>query len=122
MVALSLFYKRSWDAEDPVVDAEHLPLDLQREQLSFFGASLDLELENGLGGSIGYLDLGRWREGDYKPFDETRKTFISSCRYRFVGNAYAELRYERIESESNESGSLLDSQTNLYSFYLTASF
>ncbi len=121
-VALSLFYKRARDAEDQVIDAEEQPLDPQREQLSFFGASIDLELESGLGGSMGYLDLGRWRDGDYKPLDETRKTFIASCRYRFVSNAYAEIRYERIESESNESGDILDSETNLYSFYLTAGF
>ena len=121
-VALSLFYRRARDTEDPVVDSEHDLLDPRREQTSFFGASVDLELENGLGGSMGYLDLGRWREGDYKPLDETRKTFIASCRYRFVGSAYAEIRYERTESESNENGELLDSQTNLYSFYLTAGF
>ena len=121
-VALSLFYRRARDTEDPVVDSGHDLLDPRREQTSFFGASVDLELENGLGGSMGYLDLGRWREGDYKPLDETRKTFIASCRYRFVGSAYAEIRYERTESESNENGELLDSQTNLYSFYLTAGF
>jgi peroxiredoxin len=121
-VALSLFYKRARDTENPAFDVEHSFLDPRREQFSFFGASIDLELEGGLGGSMGYLDLGRWREGDYKPFDETRKTFIASCRYRLVSNAYAEIRYERIEAESNESGALLDSQTNLYSFYLTAAF
>jgi len=121
-VALSLFYKRARDTEDPVVAHEDSLSYPQREQLSFFGVSLDLELESGLGGSIGYLDLGRWRGGDYKPLDETRKTFVTSCRYRFVGNAYAELRYERIESERNEGGLLLDSETNLYSFYLTGRF
>jgi peroxiredoxin len=121
-VALSLFYKRARDTEDPVIAHQDSLSDQQREQLSFFGVSLDLELESGLGGSIGYLDLGRWRGGDYKPLDETRKTFVSSCRYRFVGNAYAELRYERIESERSEGGLMLDSETNLYSFYLTGRF
>jgi peroxiredoxin len=121
-VALSLFYKRTRDTEDSVVAHEDSLSDARREQLSFFGVSLDLELESGLGGSIGYLDLGRWRGGDYKPLDETRKTFVTSCRYRFVANAYAELRYERIASESNESGLPLDSETDLYSFYLTGRF
>ena len=120
--ALSLFYKRARDTEEPPVDGADPPSTAGREQIAFFGASIDLELESGLGGSIGYIDMGRWRTGDYEPFDETRKTLVSSCRYRFVGNAYAELRYERIKSESNESGVPLDSETSLYSFYLTASF
>jgi len=120
--ALSLFYKRIRETEDPVVDGEDPPIDPQREYFSFFGASIDLELEIGLGGSIGYLDLGRWREGGFEPLDETRKTFISSCRYRFVGNAYAEIRYERTASERIEGGLEHDSETNLYSFYLTGRF
>jgi peroxiredoxin len=121
-VALSFFYKRARDTEEPSVTGVDPPSDARREQFSFFGVSIDLELESGIGGSMGYLDLGRWRGGDYKPVDETRKTFISSCRYRFVGNAYAELRYERIESERIEGGVPFDSETNLYSFYLTARF
>ena len=121
-VALSFFYKRARDTEDPSAAGADPFLDARREQISLFGASIDLEFESGVGGSIGYIDNGRWRTGDLEPFDETRKTFISSFRFRFVSNAYAELRYERIESESNESGLPLDSETNLYSFYLMADF
>ena len=120
--ALSFFYKRSRETEDPIPAGDDPVIDPQREQLSLFGASIDAEWPNGLGVSLGYIDAGRWRTGDYEPFDETRKTYVGSFRYRLVSNAYVELRSERIESERNEGGRLLDSETSLYSLYLTATF
>lgn len=121
-VALSFFYKRARDTEEPEADLADPPSDAEREQLSLFGASADFELPSGVGGSVGYIDSGRWRTGAYESFDSTRKTYVASVRYRFVSNAYMELRSERIDSESNESGMPLDSETNIYSFYITGSF
>jgi hypothetical protein len=120
--ALSLFYKRARDTEEPEADDAVPPAGAEREQLSLFGASADFELPGGWGWSLGYIDSGRWRTGDYEPFDSTRKTFVGSVRYHFVRNAYLELRSERIESKSNESGQPLDSETNLYSLFIMGSF
>jgi peroxiredoxin len=113
--AVSVFYKRSRELE-VYADGE------EKEQLSLFGLSLDLEHESGYGGYLGYLDRGSWRTGESRPFDAWRRAYSGGLRYRLERSAYIELRYERVETSNNESGEPLESETNLFGLYLKAEF
>lgn len=113
--AVSVFYKRAREIDTYLEDR-------QKEQLSLFGLSLDLEHESGFGGYLGYLDRGSWRTGDSGSFDATRRVFSTGLRYRFETNAYLELRYERVDTSNNETGDKLESETDLYGLYLKAEF
>ena len=113
--AVSVFYKRAREIDTYIEDS-------QKEQLSLFGLSLDLEHESGFGGYLGYLDRGSWRTGDSGSFDATRRAFSTGLRYRFETNAYLELRYERVDTSNNETGDKLESETDLYGLYLKAEF
>jgi hypothetical protein len=113
--AVSVFYKRAREIDSYVQDGE-------KEQLSLFGLSLDLELESGFGGYIGYFDRGSWRTGEMDRFDAVRQAFSAGVRYRFETSAYCELRYERVDTSSDETGISLESETDLFALYLKAEF
>ncbi len=112
---VSLFYKRLWEIETGSPDAE-------KEKASVFGASVDVDLKSGLGGGIGWLDRGTWREGDLMGFDEVRRAIVLSARYRFDKLTYMQLQYQFINHDKTVSGGNLDSETAIYSAYFAAIF
>lgn len=111
----SVFYKRlrEMNTIDPEAD---------REKSSFIGASIDAELSNGLGGSLGWLDNGVWRKGRIEAFDEVRRALVVVARYRFDKNSSLQLMYQRIDGSIERQNIEDDSLTNLYSVYLSARF
>jgi hypothetical protein len=120
----SVFYKRLREIEQAESDAE-------KGKSSFFGASLDAELPNGLGGSIGWLDNGLWRKGSSNPsiaqpfdesFDEVRQAVIAGVRYRFNKNSTIQIQYQRIDGSIKRGNIEDEALTNLYSIYLSARF
>jgi peroxiredoxin len=119
--AFSLFYKRLYEIEPPAENCE-------KQNNSVFGASLDMDLPSGVGGSIGWMDEGSWRDGNQLPVDDTRKSLFVGGRWRFVRNTHVELQYQRVETESSvtvqPTGDTLDlqGQTNLYSVYFRTEF
>jgi hypothetical protein len=119
--ALSLFYKRLYEIEPPAENCE-------KQKNSVFGASLDMDLPSGTGGSIGWMDEGAWRTGSQYPVDDTRKSLFVGGRWRFLKNTHAELQYQRVETDSRvtvqPSGAVLDlsGETNLYSVYFRTEF
>jgi hypothetical protein len=115
LLVASVFYKRLRELEASVPDAE-------KEKTSFFGVSLDAELSNGLGGSIGWLDSGLWRKGAIEPVDEVRKALIAGARYRFDKNSSLQIQYQRIDGAIKRHNFEDDALTNLYSIYLHARF
>jgi hypothetical protein len=113
--AVSVFYKRLREIELPSPDAE-------AEQTSYFGAAFDVDLENGAGASIGWLDKGTWRDGAVLPVDQYRRVLAVNTRYRFGKNTYAQLEYQRVMSGETEDAEELESTANLYSVYFTTIF
>lgn len=113
--ALSVFYRRAREIKPPDGGME-------REQVSLLGASFDLDLQSGIGGSIGYLDRGSRRTGEIEDFDASRRAAVATLRYLFVRQASIELRYERIETKSDVTGNTLESEANLYSLSVSAQF
>lgn len=112
---LSLFYKRFRGIDPSYAGAE-------REEGSFFGASLDAELAGGIGCSLGWLDRGSWRAGEIEPFDMTRRALAVGVRYSYDRNSILQLSYERVErGESSPSGNL-DSRSDIFSAYLRVLF
>jgi peroxiredoxin len=102
-VVVSVFYKRTRQVKAPEADVE-------KEQISFFGAS------------VGYLNKENWRKGELDVFNAARRAIVISLRYLLMRSASVELRHERIESESDPGGILLESETKLYNLYITARF
>jgi hypothetical protein len=114
-VVVSLFYKRLRETE-----ASYSGADKERE--SYFGVSLDAELENGLGGSIGWLDTGTWRGGTVRPLDDVRKALVVDARYRFDTVSTIQLQYQRLERTITSRGIALESGADLYSVYTSVRF
>ncbi|MFH1754375.1 MAG: TlpA disulfide reductase family protein [Candidatus Latescibacterota bacterium] len=111
----SFFYKRLREIDPPQPEAG-------KEKISFFGASLDVELAGGVGGSAGWLDNGTWRTGVVDPVNETRKAMIVEARYRFDKGSALQLQYQRIDGTIERQHTEDHTLTNLYSIYLTAQF
>ena len=92
--------------------------------------SMDLELPVGIGGSVGWMDDGTWRTGEFDPLDKSRKSLYLGGRWRFRKTTYIELQYQRVDTESRltvDKGQQqelipLEGYTNLYSVYFRASF
>ena len=114
-LVISLFYKRLRELEAPIDGAE-------KENDSFLGASLDLELPSGWGGSVGWLDNGRWRKGSIAYIDQFRRALVISANYRFGKNSSVQAQYQRVDGEIRRIGYKDDSLTHLYSLYFTAYF
>jgi peroxiredoxin len=114
-VVASVFYRRTSEIEPPEEGVE-------KERISLFGASLDLDFTGGLGGSVGFIDKESRRDGGLEAFDAARRAIVMSIRYLFLQSASLEIRHERIDSESDATGILLESETKLYGLYLSARF
>lgn len=117
--AISLFYK----------DLEAIEFVGGTERMTLLGASFDVDLDNGIGGSIGWLDRGNWTEDNVAaPRDVTRRAMTGSLRYRFGRNTYIQAQYQRVESSGYETvpdieGTRdIDTLTHLYSVYVLANF
>ncbi|NIM20549.1 MAG: redoxin domain-containing protein [Candidatus Latescibacteria bacterium] len=115
VAVVSLFYKRLRELEVLVTGAD-------REKASLLGASIDVELPNGLGGGVGWLDHGKWRKGSVSPFDEVRKALVVTTRYGLNKNSSVQLQYQRIDGRITWSDQDSESLTNLFSVYLTGRF
>ncbi|MDD3642268.1 MAG: TlpA disulfide reductase family protein [Candidatus Krumholzibacteria bacterium] len=111
--ALSLFYKRLREIDVPEPGAE-------RGELSFAGATFDIDHPAGPGGSISWLDRGEWRGGDMLGRDESRRTLTASVRHRFGRFAWIEAMYQRTDAEDALHGPT--SRTDIFSVYLRAEF
>jgi hypothetical protein len=114
-VFASFFYKRLRETETPHPMAE-------KEQESYFGASLDAELRSGLGGSVGWLDTGTWRKGAYQPIDDVRKALVVGARYRFDRMTTVQIQYQWLERTRVERRIESQSTAGLYSVYLSTRF
>lgn len=114
-VVASVFYKRLRETETPHPAAE-------KEQESDLGVSLDAEFRNGLGGSLGWLDSGMWRQGAYQPTDDVRKAFVAGARYRFDKTTTIELQYQWLKNKSVARRIENESTANVYSVYMSARF
>lgn len=112
--AVSLFYKRLRELREPP--------GLERAQESFLGMSADIDLRNGAGGSIGWLDRGEWRSGPAGGFDTKRTAVIVTGRYRLEKNTVLQAQYQRVVSENAIEGYETESLANLYTLYLTSRF
>jgi len=111
----SVFYKRLREisAIDPAAD---------KETTTFIGASIDAELSNGLGGTVGWLDNRIRRKGSIETLDEKRRALVIGARYRLDKNNSLQLQYQRIDGSIDRSNYEDDSLANLYSVYLHARF
>jgi hypothetical protein len=115
----SVFYKslREMDTIEPGAN---------KEETSFVGVSIDAELSNGLGGSLGWLDNSIWRRGSSEPpveqYDVVRKALVVGARYSFDKNSSLQLQYQRIDGSRKRGGLEDDALTNLFSVYLSARF
>jgi hypothetical protein len=113
--AVSVFYKRLREIELGVPAGE-------KEQMSFFGASYDLDMPSGWGGSIGMLDRGDWRGGTTQPHDDYRRALVAICRHRFTKSAYIELDYQYIEARIQNEFMEEKSFSNIFGVYLSARY
>ncbi len=113
--ALSIFYKRLRETgpEGP---------GFQKQESSAAGVSIDVDLDNGLGAGLAYIDEGNWRDGETGRFDATRRSFTAGCRYRFDRVSYIHGQYQRIDNSGDSSGAELESVTEMFSVYLGAVF
>jgi len=113
--ALSIFYKRLRETgpEGP---------GLEKRDWSVLGASIDVDFENGLGGGLAYIDEGSWRDGDAARFDAARKSLTAGARFRFNRASYIQGQYQRIDNSDDSSGSMLESETEMFSVYIGAIF
>ena len=109
--ALSLFWKRLESHADTSWP----------DEVSFFGAAADVDLESGLGGGIGWLDRGSWNDDPGAGYDESRTALTASVRYRFDRMTSVQAQYQRIEYETDVPD-FLDAVTSLFSFYLVSRF
>jgi peroxiredoxin len=112
--AASIFYKRLRELRESAGSS--------REQESFFGASIDVDLENGAGGSIGWLDRGEWREGTSLRFDNSRRAFVLTGRYRVANGTLFQAQYQRVATRETDGDGEKESLANLYTVYLTSQF
>jgi len=112
--AVSVFYKRLREVEARYAEAE-------KERISMFGASYDLDLSNGVGCGIGWIDRGVWRDGTVEREDQSRRTMTLSARYRFTNNTLAQAQYQRVMTEGG-GGVSEESHADLYSLYFTTVF
>lgn len=111
---ISLFYKR--------LRALKTVSGLEREQESFLGVSVDAELPSNIGGGIGWLDQGKWRDGGPFGYDDSRTALVLTGRYRIEKNTVLQAQYQRVESEHSIAGFESESLANLYSLYLSSRF
>ncbi len=109
------FYKRLRELQTPAPQAE-------KANGSFIGASVDAQLQSGWGGSVGWLDTGHWRTGDFEPVDEQRRAVIIEARYAFDRGSSLQAQFQRIENSTVDGGAEEKSLSNLYSLYLSARF
>jgi hypothetical protein len=113
--AFAVFYKRLREVELGAPGGE-------REQMSFFGASYDLDMPSGWGGSIGVLDRGDWRTGTVQPHDDYRRALVAIGRYRFTKSAYVEADYQYVETRAQNEFVEEKSFSNIYGLYFSALF
>lgn len=111
--AVSLFYRRLREVELGVAEGE-------REHTSFFGASYDLELPSGWGGSVGWLDRGDWREGTVLPHDAYRRALVLIGRYRFNKSTYLEIDYQRVRTRETSEIREDESSADIFGVYFSA--
>ena len=113
--AVSIFYKRQREVEPGVPEGE-------KEQMSFFGASYDLDMPSGWGGSVGWLDRGNWRPGTVLPHDDYRRALVAIGRYRFTKSAYIEIDYQYIETRVKNEFMDEMSFSNIFGLYFSARY
>ncbi len=111
VVAATFFYKKLREIE--VLDPE-----TEKEKDSFLGASLDIELPNGFGGTLGWLDNGTWRGGENAWLDDVRKVLVLGAQYRFDKSSSIQLQYQRITGSIKHENIDDNSLTNLFSVYI----
>jgi hypothetical protein len=115
IVALSLFYKRLREVEIAYVDAE-------RRRFSLWGATVDMDLPNGFGCSLGYIDRGRWRGGNVHFLDEYRRSFSVTTRFLFRRSTYVQAQYQYIRNSVSFGGEPDVSNSSLYSLYFSTEY
>jgi len=115
IAVVSLFYKQLKEIDAYQAGAE-------REEESLFGASLDIEMPGGWGGSIGWMKDDSWHNNSPIKNDEIRKTFVAGAGYRFTKVSSARIEYQRIDGTTWYGASKQEYLTNLYSVYITARF
>lgn len=116
--SFSLFYKRLREDEVSTLETDGA----KKADYSYFGASFDVELSNGVGGTLGWLDNGAWRTGDVEPFDEVREALVLGARYRFDKRSILQVQYQRIDGETRDDNIKDASLANLYSVYINTHF
>ncbi|MBI4721088.1 MAG: TlpA family protein disulfide reductase [Chitinivibrionia bacterium] len=112
--AVSFFYKRLRELKAAA--------GVEREYESIAGVSVDMDLPNGAGGSIGWMDRGAWRKGAIDSFDDSRWALGLAGRYRFTKTALLELHYQRVATTVWHGGDERESLANLYSLSMSSSF
>lgn len=112
--AVSIFYKRLREIGEPA--------GLEKGQDSFLGLSVDTDLPNGIGGGIGWLDQGAWRDGAVQNYDNTRTALVLTGRYRLEKNTIFQAQYQRVVSDNSIAGYETESLANLFSLYLSSRF
>lgn len=112
--AVSVFYKRLRELKAAA--------GVEREQESIAGVSIDTDLPNGIGGSIGWMDRGAWRNGAVDAFDDSRRALAVAGRYRLTKASLVQLHYQRVATTLSHGGGEQESLAGLYSVYLSSSF
>jgi hypothetical protein len=115
MAVVALFYKQLKEINAFQPGAE-------REEGTLFGASLDIEMPSGWGGSVGWMEDDGWHNNSSLKNDAVRRTFVAGAGYRFTKVSSARVEYQRIDGNTWWGASKQDYLTNLYSFYVTARF
>jgi hypothetical protein len=115
IAVVALFYKQLKEIDPFQAGAE-------REENKLYGASLDIELPSGWGGSIGYMKDDGWHNSVLLKNDAIRKTFVAGAGFRFTKVSSARIEYQRIDGTTWSGALKQDYLTNLYSLYITARF
>jgi len=115
-LSASFFLKRLRETDAPYPGEK-------KERESVFGVSLDADLANGAGGSLGWLQDNAHREASIGPATEdTRSALVAQARYRFDKICALQLEYQRVKSFGETHGDEYESSADLYSAYLSARF
>jgi len=113
-VALSLFLKRLREIQN-----EHP--ELPAEKTNVAGCAIDVELDNGFGGSVGWMEKSAFRKSPlYYEFSD-RVTLALAFRYRFNNSSYIQLQYQRVNFSTSVTV-IGDESTDMTTLYFSTTF
>jgi len=113
-VALSLFLKRLREIQN-----EHP--ELPAEKTNVAGCAVDVELANGFGGSVGWMEKSTFRRCPFYYEFSDRVTLALAFRYRFNNSSYIQLQYQRVNFSTSVTV-IGDESTNMTTVYFSTGF